>query len=213
MNTVKFGELDSYADFGLLLRPKDRPKPKPKTNYISVPGRSGDLDATESLGEVAYENLTFPIDFYLVDPINEWDSKLTLITNALHGKKMRVTFSDDPDYYYTGRVTVNNLKSNKRVGELSLDCNFEPYKLKQEVTTKTVTVEAGGSYTFENDRMTATPTLTLSAAMTITYNGKSYALGAGSYKSLDIQFKEGANVIGVETGSGTITATWQEGAL
>jgi predicted phage tail component-like protein len=211
MNTVKFNDKDSYKDFGILLMPKARPKPSPKYNYVSIPARSGDLDLTEALGEVQYENLSFPLDFYVVN--NDWDNTLSEITNYLHGKKAKVTFSDDPDYYYLGRVTINELSSDKGAKILSLECNFEPYKYKQDVTSITHTVSAGDSYVFKNSRMSVVPKLTLSAAMTIEFNGTRYSLGAGTSKVLDIQFKYGDNTIKVITGSGTIKAEYQEGSL
>ena len=61
--------------------------------------------------------------------------------------------------------------------------------------------------------MKVTPTLTLSAAMTIEHNGTSYSLGAGTSKILGIQFNEGTNTIKGITGSGTLKAEYREGSL
>lgn len=213
MNSVIFETKDSYKDFGLLLRPKKRPKPSPKSEYVSIPGRNGDLDFTEWAGEIFYNNLEFPLEFYMVDALNEWDSKLRTITNYLHGKQMKVIFSDEPDYYYFGRVKVNELSSDRRLGILSLSCTFEPFKYKKNITSKSYTVSAGKNYTFENERMNTTPTLTLSGAMTIEFEGTSYSLTAGTSKILDIRFKEGTNTIKVTTGTGTLKAEYQEGSL
>ena len=213
MNSVIFGDKDCYKDFGITLKPKNRPKPSPKYDFVSIPGRNGDLDLTETFDDVFYENLTFPLTFNVIDAMNTWDEKLRTITNYLHGKKMKVTFSDDPDYYYYGRITVNELSSSKRLGTLSLECIFEPYKYKQEITSISYEVEAGNSYTFANGRMKVVPTLTLSSAMTLSINGASISLGAGTFKVLDIEFTEGENVITVTSGSGTLKAVYQEGDL
>jgi predicted phage tail component-like protein len=213
MNTVTFGTKNSYEDFGLILRPKTRPKPSPRYEYVSIPARNGDLDLTEAFGDVFYENLSFPLEFNVIDPINTWDSKLREITNYLHGKKMKVIFSDDPDYYYLGRITINELSSDRNLGLLSLECNFEPYKYKNEVTVKEYAVSEGNTYTFTNGRMKVVPTLTLSAAMTISFNGNSYSLNAGTYKALEIEFTEGNNDITITTGNGTLKAEYQEGDL
>ena len=213
MNSVIFGDKDSYKDFGITLQPKNRPKPSPKYDYVSIPGKNGDLDLTEAFGDVFYEDLTYPLTFNVIDAINTWDEKLRTITNYLHGKKMKVTFSDDPNYYYYGRVTVNELSSNRNLGILSLNCRFEPYKYKQNVTTKEYSVSAGNSYTFTNGRMKVVPTLTLDSAMTLTFNGGSISLGAGTHKVLDIEFTEGENVITVTSGTGTLKAVYQEGDL
>ena len=213
MNTVKFGDKDSYVDFGLTLRPRPRPKATPKTNYVAIPGRNGDLDLTEAFGDVFYEMLPYPLEFNVIDSKNTWDKKLTTITNYLHGQKMKVTFSDDPDYYYLGRITVNELTSDRNVGILSLECNFEPYKLKHTITSKSYEVSAGTTCEFTNGRMKVTPTITLSAAMTISFNGNSYSLGAGTHKLFGIQFVQGINIIEVITGSGTLSAEYLEGDL
>ena len=213
MNTIKFGEKDSYEDFGLILRPIKRPKPSPKYEYVSIPGRNGDIDLTEAFGDVFYENLSFPLEFNVIDAINTWNDKVRTITNYLHGKKMLVTFSDDPNYYYQGRITINELSSDRNIGVLSLDCNFEPYKYKKEITTKEYEVVEGGTYTFTNGRMKVVPTLTLSGDMTISFNGKNISLNEGTYKALEIEFVEGANDITIVTGSGTLKATYQEGDL
>lgn len=213
MRTVKFGNKDSYTDFGLILMPKTRPKPSPKYEYVSIPARNGDIDLTEAFGDVFYENLSYPLEFSVIDPINTWDDKLRTITNYLHGRKMKVVFSDDPNYYYLGRITVNELSSDRNIGLLSLDCNFEPYKYKNEVTIKEYEVSEGNTYIFPNGRMKVVPTLTLSSAMTISFNGVSHSLNAGTYKALDIEFVEGDNEISITTGSGTLKAEYQEGDL
>lgn len=213
MNTVKFNDIDSYSDWGIILIPKERPKPSPKYNYVSIPARNGDLDLTEAFGDVFYENLSYPLEFNVIDSMNTWDSKLRTITNYLHGQQMKVTFSEDPDYYYLGRVTVNELSSDKSVGILSLECNFEPYKYKHNLTTISYEASMGNTYNFTNGRMKVIPTITLSEAMTITFNSGSYSLNAGSHKVLNIQFKEGINTIGVTTGAGTLSCEYREGDL
>ena len=176
MNTVRFGEKDSYADFGLILRPIERPKPSPKYNYVSIPAKNGDLDLTEAFGDVFYDNLSYPLEFNVIDNMNTWHDKLRTITNYLHGKKMKVTFTDDPNYYYLGRVTVNELSSDRNIGILSLDCNFEPYKYKHTVTSKSYQVSQGSRCDFVNGRMKVIPAITLSSAMTIKFNGNSYSI-------------------------------------
>lgn len=213
MNSVIFGDKDSYKDFGILLRPKNRPKPTPKYEKVSIPGRSGDLDFSEWTGDVIYNNLSYKLEFNVIDPINTWDEKVRTITNYLHGKKMKVTFSDDDNYYYLGRIKINELSSDRTLGILSLECDFEPYKYKQEITSVSYAVSAGKTYNFNNERMHVVPTFTLDSAMTIEYEGSSYSLSKGTSKVLDIQFKEGINTIKVVTGTGTLTAEYQEASL
>lgn len=213
MNNVIFGDINAFEEWGLLLRPKTRPKPSPKYDFVSIPGRNGDLDLTESFGDIFYENLTYSLEFYMVDAMKNWDDKLRTITNALHGKKMKVTFTEDQNYYYLGRVTINELASNRSLGILSIECNFEPYKYKQAITTITQEVVEGGIYTFTNGRLKVVPTITLSSDMTLRFNNVDYALTSGTMKVLGIQFVEGVNTIEIVNGSGTLTLDYQEGDL
>ena len=164
MNSVNFGEKNSYADFGLILRPKERPFPTPKTTYVSIEGRDGDLDLTTSLtGDVKYENISYSLEFYLKDKRANWESTLIELSTYLHGKKMELVFSEDPNWYYVGRFTLNTLTSDMNIGLLSIDCNLEPYRLKKTETVKTIT--GTGTLTLPNSRKWVIPTITSSESM------------------------------------------------
>ena len=94
MYSVNFGDKNSYDDFGLLLMPKTRPFPSPKTTYVSIEGKDGDLDLTTSLtGDVKYKNISYSLEFYLKDKRVDWETTLLDISTYLHGKKMNLVFS------------------------------------------------------------------------------------------------------------------------
>ena len=89
MYSVNFGDKNSYTDFKLLLRPKTRPFPEPKTNYVSIEGRDGELDLTTSLtGDVKYNDISYSLEFYLKDKRADWEETLLKLSTYLHGKKM-----------------------------------------------------------------------------------------------------------------------------
>ena len=50
MNTVTFGEYNSYADLNLILSSKTIGSPSVKTSTIDLPGSDGELDFTEYFG-------------------------------------------------------------------------------------------------------------------------------------------------------------------
>ena len=54
----------SYSDYGIILQnPYQITPPIPKTHYVTVPGRSGQLDLTEALtGRVEYESRTLRLE-------------------------------------------------------------------------------------------------------------------------------------------------------
>lgn len=211
MNSVNFGDKNSYTDLGLILMPKTRPFPIPKTNYVSIEGRDGDLDLTTSLtGDVKYENISYSLDFYLKDKRVDWETKLLEIATYLHGKKMNLSFSEDPNWYYVGRYTLNPLESDRNIGLLKIDCVLEPYRLKKDETIKTIT--GVGTLTLSNTRKWVMPTITSTSSMEFTFEGKSFVVN-GTLQTPDIILKEGNNTIEVTNGTGTLTITYREGKL
>jgi len=211
MNSVYFGDKNSYNDFGLILRPKTRPFPIPKTNYVSIEGRDGDLDLTTSLtGDVKYENISYSLEFTLKDKRADWETTMLNLTTYLHGKKMNLTFSDDPNYYYVGRFTLNELASERNIGLLSIECNLEPYRLKKTETVKTIT--GTGTLILTNERKWVMPVITSTSSMEFTFEGKNIVVN-GTLQSPDIILKEGDNTIEVTSGTGTLTVTYREGKL
>ena len=161
MKSVKFGDKDSFKDWGLILKPKDRPLPTPKTNFVSIEGKDGDLDLTTSLtGDVKYNNVSYPLEFTLMDKRELWEDKLYEISTYLQGKKMKVIFSDDPEWYYIGRMTLDGIKNNKNIGTIVIDCNFEPYRLKVKETVINEQIQAGKVITLPNSRKWVMPTIT-----------------------------------------------------
>jgi phage-related protein len=211
MNSVNFGAKNSYTDFNLILRPKQRPFPSPKTNYVSIEGRDGDLDLTTSLtGDVKYENISYSLEFYLKDKRVDWETTLLNLSTYLHGKKMNLTFSEDPNWYYVGRYSLNPVESDKNVGLLSVDCVLEPYRYKKTETIKTIT--GTGTLILSNARKWVMPTITSTSSMEFTFEGKKFVVN-GTLQSPDIILKEGNNAIEVTSGTGTLTVTYREGRL
>ena len=211
MNTIKFGNKDSYTDFNLILTPKERPFPSPKTNYVSIEGRDGDLDLTTSLtGDVKYENMSYSLNFYLKDERVNWEDTLLELSTYLHGKKMNLTFSEDPDWYYVGRYSLNNLESDKNVGLLSIDCVLEPYRYKKTETIKTIT--GVGTLVLPNTRKWVMPTITSTGSMEFNFEGKKYVVN-GTLQTPDIILKEGNNAIEVTSGTGTLSVSYREAKL
>lgn len=211
MNTIKFGNKDSYTDFNLILRPKERPFPSPKTNYVSIEGRDGDLDLTTSLtGDVKYENISYSLEFVLKDERTTWEDTLLELATYLHGKKMELTFSEDPNWYYVGRYTLNNVASDRNIGLISIDCNLEPYRYKREETIKTIT--GTGTLTLSNTRKWVMPIITSSESMQFKFEGKTFTVN-GTLQTPDIILKEGDNILEVTSGAGTLSVRYREAKL
>lgn len=231
-NGVTFGDKHSYKDFGLILeeRPTVSP-PEPKTVYVEVPGADGSLDLTEVLtGEVMYKERAITCKFGITDDREKWAAIYSNVLNALNGKRMKIILDEDPEYYYTGRVTVPEWDTDIAFPTITIKATVDPYKMSVHVSTEDwewdtfnfetgviheLRVEVSGTTetTIVNERKTVVPTLNASAdGMTVAFNGTTYPLSKGDNKITDIRLKEGENVL-TFSGAGTITIIYRGGSL
>jgi hypothetical protein len=134
------GFLDTWTDLHLI--PTDRPviaPPKVRENYVDIPGAHGSVDLTDILiGRPLYENRTGSFTFY-VDHTNEeydrWDYAYDKLLNLLNGFKKKIILKDSPSYYYEGRLSVNEWKTDKLASQITLDYNVFPFKYMLWKTT------------------------------------------------------------------------------
>lgn len=211
MNTIKFNDKDSYTDFNLILKPKSIPFPTPKTNYVSIEGRDGDLDLTEALtDDIKYKNIDYSLEFYLDKDRTDWITALNKISTYLHGKKVQMKLSEDANWYWNARITLNDFESDKNIGLIVLDCNLEPYRVKTTDTVITEEVVADKVITLSNSRKWVIPTITTTAEVKFTYGTKQITVN-GTLKTTDFILKEGNTSITLNSGSGNIVFTYREG--
>ena len=214
MNGVSFGDVHSYHDLNLILAPFTPTPATPQTNFLKVPGRNGTLDLTEAHGEVKFDDRSFTFTFTIVPEDDlSFDERLAVVSNALNGKRCKITLDRDPDYYWIGRCTVSQYQRNKKAGSIEVTATVNPYKLKQNPSVVSVALSSAARHiVLENGRMSAVPTIECTGSAVVVFGGTTYNLGTGTRKILDIRLTEGDNVFTV-SGEGTITFTWQEGAL
>lgn len=116
--------------------PIERPAINPpsiKTEYVSIPGRNGKIDLSQSLTKYpVYDNRTGSIEFAVLNDYRNWQVAYTDIMATLHGKKMMMTYEEDPEYYYVGRWSVGSWKTGKTRSGITLNYDLEPYKWKLE---------------------------------------------------------------------------------
>ena len=215
MKGVFFGEIHSYSDLNLILAPFTPAPAVPQTNLLKVPGRNGLLDLTEANGEVKFDSREFSFEFTVAaDDDLTFDERLSAVSNALNGRKCKITLERDPDFYWLGRCAVDQYEQDKNIGKIVVKATVDPYKLKQSATVASVALSSEEKMVaLENDRMSAVPVIECTDdGAVVGFGGKTYTLNAGTSKILDIRFVEGGNVLTL-SGTGTITFTWQEGAL
>lgn len=177
-----------------------------------VPGRDGLLDFSESLdGEIHYNNRIGTIEFYVANR-DCWIDVYSSIQSFIHGRKLNVILDDDKEYYYEGRIAVNDWKSDQNNSTIVIEYNFQPYKLRHEETSVVSKVDGETVIVCQNERMSIVPTITVTGEIGIMFGEHSFAAKDNTYIFPDMKFVEGDNIL-VCTGTGTITFTYQEGAL
>lgn len=215
MNGIVFGNYHSYSDLHLILGKKTIGTPSPKTETIDIPGGDGVLDLTEFFGETKYGNRNLSFEFSSMVIPSEFMSLFSVVQNALHGKKMTITLDDDPDWYYTGRISVSEWKADRNIGKLTIDCDCDPYKMTQNPTVITTTVNGTATITLPNSRKRVVPEVVIeseSGLNIVDQVGNVWDLASGSYTLPELELVEGDNTVTV-TGTGTITFTYHQGKL
>lgn len=225
---VTFGDKHSFDDFGIYLTSKTINPPEPQTNTISVPLRDGSIDLTESLtNDVKYNDRKIDMTFSVVHPMEQWSDKVSEIENYLHGKRMKVVFDDDANFYYIGRLKVNEWSSQKSIGKLVIECVADPYKYDIQddwlwdpfdfengyiSESENIPVSGNTTIVIVGKRKKTYPTITASSAMTVAYNGATYNLTEGINKLYDMILDEGENTL-TFSGSGSVLIEYTGGSL
>ena len=213
MKGVIFDGLHSYYEWGLILTEKELKSPDIKTHTVEIEGSNGVLDFTDFFGAVKYENRQLSFKFIKTNIVPDgFLSLYSLVQDTLHGKKMQVILDDDPAYFYYGRVSINEWKSNKGIGEIVIEVDAEPFKQSITETTITRTVSGSASITLVNDKMPVVPTITTNTEFMIDIGSFNDVYSAGTFQIPELELGEGNNQIYVE-GTGTITFKYRKGGL
>lgn len=131
MNGVTFGNKHSYRAWRMLLasHPEITP-PTPKLKLVQVPGTNTVIDLTEALtgGEVKYEPRSIRCVFYVIGGRSKWPAVYSAVLNEVHGRRMKITLDTDPNWYYEGRVAVDQFDSDESAATIVITAEVEPYK-------------------------------------------------------------------------------------
>lgn len=122
--------IDTYESWHIV--PKSRPtivNPTVRTSYIDIPGASGSQDASEWLtGYPTYNDRSGSISFYVLNDYGLWTERRNEINKLIHGKKVKLMLEDEMDYFYKGRLEVNDWKSEQNWSTIDINYRFEPFK-------------------------------------------------------------------------------------
>lgn len=214
MNDVIFNnDKSAYDDWNIVLTGADVPLPVPKTANVNIMGADGIIDLSEVLtGDVTYNNRVITLYFDMMDD-TEYHNLISKIANYLHGRNITVRFSNDEEFYYIGRASINKWECVKRIGKIVIHIECDPYKYKVKETVVTVTLnnEVKG-VTLHNMRKRISPTLDVSGNVTMTFDGVKYTLKPGKQQLLNFILTKDKSFV-TFNGTGTVNITYRQGAL
>lgn len=104
--------------------------PVQETFYVDVPGASAPLDLSESLCDRPIFK-SRPINVLLGGGKTrlDWDSIISTYRNEIEGQIVKLVFSNDPFFYWRGRVNITNFDRTRELGNFNLSVPMaEPYK-------------------------------------------------------------------------------------
>ena len=207
-------------EYGLLLASKTISAPSVRTNMIVVPGRDGAIDATDALtGEPTYDTRIISISLFAIKSISgkEWPVAVSDFCNAFHGKKVKVYFPEDSAHYYSGRLSVGEIKLDGGRQLLPVEIICDPWKYKNEKTTVSRS-DLGTAYkqlSLPNESRPVIPTITVAQDTVLLWGDNTININAGDHILPDIRLSAGSNILKakVASGTGSISATYQEASL
>lgn len=122
--------VNTWDDWHLI--PSSRPTISPppvKTYEVEIPGGDGSIDLTSYLlNRPAYGDRTGSFEFYVDSDFKQWTVLYSEIMAFLHGKRYKIILEDDEEYYYEGRFSVNDWKSDQNWSMITIDYALRPYK-------------------------------------------------------------------------------------
>ncbi len=172
---------------------KEIGSPSVKEKKIDIEGADGVLDYTEVFGSVKYGNRMLKFEFQKPMKPSDLVSFASDIQDAVHGLKMAVTLDDDPDWYYTGRVSVKDFSWKKGIGTINIEVDAEPYKLAKKKTKQFVNLSGKNLFDINN----LVPIITSAATITKLANGiRMTSTQAGDYTYTALKILPSAMVVG-----------------
>lgn len=132
--TVSNGQIsgkNTWTDWHLI--PSSRPtvaEPGVSTSMIEVPGRkNGPINSTYFLtNKIVYTPRSGSFEFLVDNDHENWESIRTKIVTFLHGQAMQMVLEDDSSYYYDGRFSLNEWRSDSWNSVVTINYVLKPYK-------------------------------------------------------------------------------------
>lgn len=129
----------SYDDFGLVMCGCEIGEPALAETYETVPGLSWMIDLSDTVtGHAKYTSRHISIVFGASSGELSLEGIVSKLRNFCSGKMIKLIFDDDPDWYWTGRFSVENTEFSPRIGTFGFASkNADPFKHQIEIGTET----------------------------------------------------------------------------
>lgn len=223
----------TYRDYGLYVTNiSPVSPPEVRREVITIPGRNGEIDLTEALtGYPIYGNREITLELGGKKRPEEWWGFMSRFLNEIHGRRVRVIFDDEQNYYYVGRAVVeSDYERGNWIGRFTVTISAEPYKYSVTGTDEKwlwdpfsfvdgvvreyaeIPVKGTLDYTIVGSQMPVIPVFTASTDMTVQFEGETYNLKQGSNTIYDIVLKNQEYHL-IFKGNGTVTISYKAGRL
>ena len=204
--------MDITEDFGYYISSRQIGAALPKTNLVEVPGANGFIDLTDVLGPVRYSSRQ--ITLQLLDIADNYLEKYSALQRAYNGQPVQISFADDPDFYYTGRATVDYQYRERKAARVALVATCQPYKYRWEETVITETLTTSfKTIQISNGGMPVLPAFEVNKETTISWGNSQYVMNAGTHYIPEITLPSGASTLQAKSDGGTIKIKFREASL
>lgn len=212
-------------------------EPQMETTYIKVPGRNGLIDASEVVsGRRVFTKRQLAFELGGVRERLGWDSVISAFRNHIEGRICQLTLDNDKNYYWRGRVYIEDFDRFRELGTFTLAVpSAEPYKYSRYSSSEpwlwdpfnfetdmityigAITVVGTASVTIPAGHMATTPDLVVSdktsTDFTVTVDSVTYPLTVGSNKIPSILVDGDVDVELTFTGDAKVQIVYRSGSL
>lgn len=135
-HSVIFGPTDGSAGMHTwedwFLIPTSRPTmsmPGAQNKFVEIPGMNGSYDISDYLTpDVTYTDRSGSFEFVVDNDHADWLTIYRSIAAYLHGQRLRMILTDDLEWYYEGRFTLDEWKSEQARSKISISYRVAPFK-------------------------------------------------------------------------------------
>lgn len=216
---IVFGDYNT-ANYGWTLAGWQLSPAEQKTNFVERTGGDGSWDLSTALtdGQPRYYDRTLTVRLERSDHDRLYrETDVCDIVNRLSGMRKNITLPDDANHYLTGRLHVAREYNDPAHAAVTVTAVCDPWKYStQEKTSRLIAAATQKTVYLQNTgRRAVVPVLTVSGTSTsvhLTFGGKSWALGTGTYQLPDILLTPGSHAL-TYRGAGTLIVTYREAVL